>query len=363
MDIIDPRVETLTVTYDSITYSATYYKPATKITGITDEAYPNWTAGTTFAEGDFCIVPELKRKYRSASSSNTGNFPPIKGSIHWVDYGAINSYLMFSTDQDIGAQSIGTDVLLEFNFNTATAIAGVDIRFDSAHVMLIDTSGITYKSDYIAGTTYLIDEAVIFDQKLWVSLQNANTGHTPDISPTFWAEAPERVFFSETIAGTTYGVATFAGYFFDPIVVKTRSILTGLYWLPSSILRIKMTGETKLATICYGTTENLGCTIVGAKLRHESTSKFKVSDFTGFREVIRYGKARLLEGEVIYDTERFGYTSQIADRIMDRNIVWIPTKEDKFSEAISLGYIEQLEIPMEVATKTKSNVRIVGVNK
>ena len=363
MDIIDPRIEILTVTYNSITYSATYYKPAIKIAGITDEAYPNWAVGTTYALEDFCIVPELKRKYKSASSGNIGNFPPIKGSTHWVDYGAINSYLMFATDQDIGAQSIGTDVLLEFDFSTATAIAGIDIRFVTAHVMLIDTSGITYKSDYVAGTTYLINEAVVFDDKLWVSLQNANTGHTPNTSPTFWVEAPERVYLSETILGTTYGVATFAGYFFDPITVKTRSILTGLYWLPSSILRLKMTGETKLSTICHGITESLGATIVGAKLRHESTSKFKISDFTGFREIIRYGKVRLLEGEVIYDTERFGYTSQIADRIMDKNIIWIPSDDDKFSEAISIGYIEQLEIPMEVATKTKSNIRVVGINK
>lgn len=363
MVIIDPRIETLTVTYDNITYSATYYKPAIKIEGITDESYPSWAVGTTFAAEDFCIIPELKRKYKSTASGNIGNFPAVKGSTQWVDYGAINSYLMFSTDQDIGAQTVGTNVLLEFNFGTATAIAGIDIRFVTAHVMLIDTLDITYKSDYVAGTTYLIDEAVVFSEKLWVSLQNANTGNTPDTSPTFWVEAPERVHFSETISGSSYGVSTFAGYFFDPIVVKTRSILTGLYWLPSSILRIKMAGEAKLATICHGITEDLGATIVGAKLRHESTSKFKVSDFTGFREVIRYGKVRLLEGEVIYDTARFGYTSQIADRIMDRNVIWIPTTQDRFSEAISLGYIEQLEIPMEVATMTKSNVRIVGINK
>ena len=363
MDIIDPRIETLTVTYNSITYPISYFTPAIKIEGITDEAYPDWAVGTTFAKEDFCIIPELKRKYKSVADGNVGNFPAIKGSAHWVDYGAINSYLMFATDQDIGATTTGTDVLLEFDFSTATAIAGVDISFESAHVMLIDTLGIIYKSDYVALTSYSIDDAVVYAEKLWVSLQNTNVGNTPDTSPSFWVEAPERVYFSETISGTDFGCATFEGYFFDPIVVNTRSILTDLYWLPSSILRLKMTGETKLSTICLGVTESLGATIVGAKLRHESTSKFKISEFTGFKEILRYGKVRLLEGEVIYDTERFGYTSQIADRIMDRNIIWIPTTEDKFSEAISLGYIEQLEIPMEVATKTKSNVRIVGINK
>lgn len=363
MNIIDPRVETLTVTYDNIIYPATYYKPATTISGIVDEAYPNWAVGTTFAEGDFCIIPELKRKYLSATASNTANFPPVKDSTHWVDYGAINSYLMYATDEDIGAQTVGTDVLMEYDFSTATAIAGIDIRFGSAHVMLIDNSNINYKSDYVAGTTYIVDDAVVFDEKLWKSLQAGNTGNTPDTSPTFWEEVPELVYFSQTISGTSYGVETWAGYFFDPITIKTRSILTGLYWLPSSTLRIKTEGESKFGTIGYGALEDLGFTIEGARLRYESTSRFTVSDFTGFKSITRYGKVRLLEGEVLYDTDKFTYTSQIADRIMDKNVIWVPTEEDIFTDAISLGYIENFELPMTTFDMTSSPIRVVGINK
>ena len=362
MEIIDPKITTLSVTYNSITYSYDYYKPAIKITGITDEAYANWAVGTTFAAEDFCIVPELKRKYKSTVAGNLGNFPPEKNSTKWVDYGAINSYLMFSMDEDIGSQTVGTDVLLEFDFSTYTAISGIDISFLSARVMLIDTLGIVYKSDYIPGTTYLINEAVIYNDKLWVSLQNANIGHTPNISPTYWAEAPTRIHFDKTISGANYGVETFNDYFFAPLTTKTRSILTGLYWLPSSILRLKMTGAVKLASICHGITEDLGCSIEGMKLTHQSTSKFKISDYTGYRSITRYGKVRLIEGQIVYDTANFAYMSQIVDRVMDKNIIWIPTTTDIFSEAVSLGYIEQAELPMSKGEKTDTPIRIVGIN-
>lgn len=412
MDFVDPKITSLSVTYNDITYTTDYYNPAVKITGVTDQSYPDWsesivtagsfvvglkyqivTIGTTdftligasantvgvvftatgvgtgtgtaqsaYNTGDYVIIPELKRIFRSASDANVGKFPLAYLDTDWVDYGVINSYAMFATDENIGSKTTGTDSIFEFNFSVSNTIVGTDLDFVSADVLLINTDGINYLSDYVAGTTYAVDDAVVYNNSLWVSLLGSNTGNTPDVSPTYWVEAPERIFFDQNILGTDIGVPDFAAYFFAPIAKRTRYILTGLEWLPHSILRIKFTGALSIGTICLGRQESLGASLVGAKLRYQSTSKIKENSFTGFRDVIRYGKIRILEVDVIYDRDLFASTSQKIERIIDKNIVWIPTEEDTFSEAITIGYIENFDLPMDDFDISKSTTRIVGVS-
>lgn len=362
MNFVDPKLTTLSKTYNDITYTTNYFKPAVKITGVTDQSISDWAVGTTYNVGDYVKIPELKRIFRNATASNIGKFPLAYLNTDWVDYGVLNSYAMFATDENIGSKTTGTDCIFEFDFSMSNTIAGTDLDFVSADVLLINTDGVNYKSDYTGGTTYAINDAVIFNNKLWISLQNSNTGNTPDVSPTFWEQNTSRIFFDENILGSYIGVHDFPAYFFDPIVKRTRYVLKGLEWLPSSILRIDFSGAVSIGTIALGREESFGCALEGSKLRHQSTSKIKENTFTGFREIIRYGKIRLLEVDVIYDKELFGSTSQKVERVLDKNIIWLPTEEDIFSEAITLGYIENFDLPMEVSEKTKSSARIVGVS-
>ena len=362
MNFLDPKTTSLSVTYNDITYTTSYYNPAVKITGVTDQAYSDWAVGTTYNIGDYVIVPELKRIYRSASASNVGKFPLAYLDTDWVDYGVLNSYAMFATDENIGSKTTGTDSIFEFNFFASNTIVGTDLDFISADVLLINTDGINYLSDYVAGTTYAIDDAVIYNNDLYISLTAGNIGNTPDVSPANWAINTSRIFFDQNILGTDIGVPDFSAYFFDPIARRTRYILTGLEWLSSAILRIKFSGALSIGTICYGREESLGASLVGAKLRYQSTSKIKENAFTGFREVIRYGKIRILEVDVIYDKPLFANTSQKIERIIDKNIVWIPTEEDTFNEAITIGYIENFDLPMDDFDLSQSTTRIIGVS-
>lgn len=361
MNYIEPLTSNLSVTYDGITYTVNYYKPATTTDGVIDESHPDWLAGTTYNSGDYVIVPELKRIYRSAIDSNLGVFP-LSDSTKWVDYGAINSFRAFSSDADIGAKTSGTDGFLEFDFSRSNAISFIDLDFVSANFMLIRTDLITYLGLYNPATSYNIDERVYYAYKLYKALTN-NTGNQPDISPTHWEEDTANVYFNENILVADIGCSTYGEYFYAPAKKITRKTITNLEWLPSSVLRADFTDSWSVGTICYNTLEDLGCTLEESQVRYQSNSKIATNEITGFRSVLRLGKVRLIDCNVIIDSELFGNTLQKADSLIDKNIIWIPSTQDKFTEADSIGYIEEMDIPMNRDTKFKSKLRIVGVSK
>lgn len=89
---------------------------------------------------------------------------------------------------------------------------------------------------YSDATTYAIGNRVIFNNRIYESLQDANTGNQPDISPTFWLDVGAtnryRMFDSivnsqTTNTGTitvtiTPGVAITAAVFFNLIAATIR---------------------------------------------------------------------------------------------------------------------------------------------
>jgi hypothetical protein len=63
----------------------------------------------------------------------------------------------------------------------------VVITPDGCNVMIGDALGITWRGAYAAGATYNVQDAVQYSGDSYISLVNANTGHTPDSSPTYWS--------------------------------------------------------------------------------------------------------------------------------------------------------------------------------
>jgi len=361
MNYVNPLLTELSITSNDIEYTENYYTPTTYLTGVTDEAYSDWLVGTAYNVGDYVIVPELKRIFRSATS-HTGTFPPSDSTV-WQDWGVVNSYAMFASDSNIGSLTTGTDSIMEFDFSQSDTIVGVDLNFVSATIILFDTSTITYLGDYAGGTTYAIDEAVLYDGILYSSLTAGNTGNQPDISPTEWDERDDLVYFDESILGSDIGCLDYADYYYTDKTDKKRVILTDLEWLPESILRITMSGASSIGTINYGKVDEMGVTLRGTSLSYESTSAFSTNEFTGYREIIRYGKVRILEVVITYDLDDFNVLSTKIDDIIDKNIIFIPSSLDKFSEQITIGYIEKFKLPVSQFQDTQTVARVIGVNK
>jgi len=315
MKYATPLTQTLSVVDAGETYSVTYYKSPTVITGIVDEAYPNYLASTIFNVGDYTIIPELKRIYRCAAAATSGIFPlSAAGKIAWVDYGPVNSYRMFSIDDGIGAATTGTNLYMEIPFNQVDTIGMIDTVFISLHVEQIDNGTLAVLSDIV-------------------------------------------------INGKDIGCLSFAEYFYAESADVTRIIIDNLVWHPNSTLKLTFTGAIGISSFVVGNVRELGLTLYGTNLALEDRSKIADNVATDTRTVIRYGHVRVLSAKVLFNLDEFNLTAQKITRIIGKNILFIPTKNDSFNEMSHIAYIEKLNLPVDNPKVIDTEITLVGVVK
>lgn len=302
-----PKTQTLSMEHNGTIYSKSYYLSPV-ISGFTDENYRSYTtlATTPASVGEFVIVPELRRIYRSAIDNNQA-FPP-SDTAAWIDYGPTNSFKMLASDEFLGAKSIGENVVLEFAFNRMDTFAAIYVDFNSALVEQIENGA---------------------------------------------------VISTETIRGYR-GCLSFSEYFYGGKKPRRRFVRSDFKWRPASTLRITFSGAVEIGTLVCGKSAELGATIYGGALEYESESKFTIDEISGYRSVLRYGSVRVMDATIAFDTNSFNTLANTAEEIIDRNVLWIPTEQDRFSEAITIGYIERFRIPMEKTKMTQTQTRIIG---
>ncbi len=311
MNYIDPFRDDASVSYDDIVYSMGYYRHPTSLMGVTDETYANYDETTTYQVGEYCIIPNLNGIYRCSDADNIDNYPPAFPNV-WTFWSPINSYRMLAVDEFIGSVTTGTDVVMEFNFSKATAFALVDIDFEVLLVEVIDNS---------SGT----------------------------------------VVWSETVSGNTYGATSYYEYFYLESTIISRIYRDNLPWLNDATLRFTFTGAMSLGAVVMGIVEELGCTLYGTSMRFEDTSTISKSNVTGFRTVTRYGNIRVLDSKILLDEIDFNTVSRKVESIIGRNVLFVPTDNDVFSEMITIGYFETFDIPATGEVKVQTQSTIIGV--
>lgn len=310
MNYVELKKETLSVTYNNVTYSKEFYAPAISVTGVVDETHPSWNDTAAYTVDDYAIVPELKSIYR-CSVNNTGKFPAGNPSF-WTFWGYLNSVNMFACDESIGSKTIGTDVVVTLPFSRCNTLAIVDTDFSFVNIKQINNK--------------TSEEVVNF------------TKNSRDIS-----------------------CASYSEYFYKPVDTKRKVIVDNLKWLPNSNLVITFTGSCKIGTIGRGLIQDLGMTMLGTSLDWETRSKIKVDEFTNFRTVLRYGKVRVLTVQLIFKIDEFNRTAKKIDDLLDKNILFIPTNQDKFSELITIGYMEKFKLPLDNPETIQTSTQIIGV--
>jgi len=311
MKFVSPFTQKLSIEHNGMLYEKTIYEPPLSLSGVVDENYPNYYPAATYNTGDYVIVPELKTIYRCSADGVSGVFP-LSDPSKWVDWGFVNSYKMLSTDEQIGAQTVGVDIVMELPFSRRDTLGLVNTQFMQLHLELIDLD-----------TNEVVDDI--------------------------------------KVSGRDIGCTSFAEYFYDEIREKSRVIVDGLMWLPNSKLRLTFSGDVKIGSIVSGCARELGITLMGTELSFEDRSKILNDEFTNTRKVIRYGHVRVLKAKVLFDVPDFDVVAQKVGEIIGKNVLFIPSEKDRFSEMTNIAYIEDFSMPIENPVIFEANTTIVGV--
>jgi hypothetical protein len=385
MKFANPLTEELSVTVNDITYTKEIYRQPDTLSGVVDESYDNYDSTVNYNTGDYVIVPELKSIYRCTADSTKNVFPPSDPS-KWVDYGFINSYKMLSTDEQIGAQTVGDGIKMTLPFSSCDTLGLINVKFATLLLEQIDNSDHTVNDEDVGtgdGSTKeftLNDDKVVYlSESIYVdsTLNTRDSDYNIDYDNgviTF-TDAPadgakitadyEKAVVIRHIDGRDIGCTSFAGYFYDEVREKTRVITTDLEWLPDSTLKLTFIsetgGNTKIGSIVIGGLQALGVTLMGTELKFEDRSKIMNDDFTNTRKVIRYGHVRVLNGQVLFDTGDFDRTAQKISDIIGKNVLFVPDESDRFSEMTNIAYIEDFSMPLENPVVFKTTITLIGV--
>ena len=381
MKFVNPPTEVLSVTdSNGNTYKKTIYKQPSLLEGVTNENYPNYDSSATYNTGDYVIVPDLKTIYRCTADNTSGKFPPAYPDL-WVDWGFVNSYKMLATDEDIGAQTVGTDIKIEIDFNLSDTLGLINIEFvemlleewnTSRNVItgeILGTGDGNNKTFYTNYKPVLTESEIIYKNGTALT---RDTDYTIDYetgtiiltdAPTNGDEIKADYTFCsirKKINGKEIGVNTFAEYFYSPIKQKTRMIIQDLEWDSPNKLRLTFTGDTKIGNFIIGNSEDLGISLIGTNLTFRDKSKIDTSINT-YRKVIRYGHIRVLDAKIIFQNTQYDTIAQKINEIIGKNVLFIPDESDKYSEMTNLAYIESASLPVDNPVLTKTNMTLIGV--
>jgi len=381
MKYAKPLIQTLSVSQNGFDYKKTIYQQPDKLTGVDDGSNSDYDSTATYNTGDYVVVPELKSIYRCTADNVSGKFPPEYPDI-WVDWGFLNSYKMLSNDEEIGAQTTGTDMFVEYAFNQLDTVGIVNTHFTEMVLEEIDNNNSVVTGEN-AGTGDGNTKEFYLDNKLVArnsetvyidgTAKTRDTDYTidyfegkitfntaPDSGSNITADYTKCVV-KRKILGRDIGCLSFAGYFYDDIREKSRVIITDLVWLPSATLRMYFTGDSQIGSLVIGRIQDFGITLMGTSMSFEDKSKIANNTFNNTRKVIRYGHIRVLKAKVIFDVPDYNITAQKVNDVIGRNILFVPDESDKFYEMSNIAYIENFDMPLDNPVLFQANTTIIGV--
>jgi hypothetical protein len=147
-----------------------------------------WAAGTSYATND--AVSFNGSAYVSLVDNNTGNSPDIS-PVFWslvAEKGAVGATGAVGA---AGATGLQGPIGLTGSVGPAGA-AGATGATGATGLQGPAGIGFNWRLAWAAGTTYATNDAVSFNGSAYVSLQDNNTGNSPDLSPAFWSLVAEK---------------------------------------------------------------------------------------------------------------------------------------------------------------------------
>lgn len=248
----------------------------------TENEYPAWVIGTTYAIGDRCISTVTHRIYESVKESNTGKDPTDVANqsgttAYWLDIGPTNRWAMFDSE-----------------VSTQTEIA--------SPLTVVLRPG-AFNAVYLCGLDAEAIEMTVQDE--------------PGGNVTF--------SYSGTLEGSA--PADYWEYFFERFRPQVDFIASGIEEYNAAEITITLTrssGLVKCGVLAVGDLRPLGKTQRGAKAKPKSYSYIKTDDF-GNTSIKRRKKATDMSATVVVDLSEANTVLQTVRDMLDVPCVWIGT--------------------------------------
>lgn len=281
---------------------------------ITENDFPQWAVGTTYAIGAKVIVLSTHRIYESLVGSNLGNDPTTDDGTKWLNIGATNRWRAFD--------------------NTIT---------DQA----TNTTSITYSFD----PQSLVNSIAFFNLEA-IEIEVTVT------------DPVDGVVYDETVSLVdNSAVENWWSYFFEPIVRKSELVLFDLPNYVSAIVDVSInagTGNTaKVGQIVFGNQKTLGLTTYGTTV---GIQDYSTKDTDAFGNVIITERrfAQTVEYDVKLVTSTVRDVQKTLASYRATPLVYSGTDTGEFGDLV-YGYYRSFGINISTPSLSDATIEVEGL--
>lgn len=284
---------------------------------------------------------------------------------------------------------------------------------------IVSTDATEATAAYNAGTTYAAGDEVLYQDFIYLSLQNSNTGNTPDTSPTFWQQiapsnpwamfdttvstrtqatapfnvvvaitgivntmsvlnldnvtsadieirdtsvSPAEVIYTKTVELENSIVLDWYDYFFEPFVLSTDFVLTDLLPYGSTEIDVTFngTGTVGVGLFQVGANYRIGDTQQGVNIGIRDYSVKTTDDF-GNTTFVERAFSKRMSPLVFMDNSRLNATFKVLSELRATPTVFIGTDEPGYEPLIIYGFLKDWNIAIEYPTASLVSIDIEGL--
>jgi hypothetical protein len=276
------------------------------------EAYPTYSAGTTYAINAFVVY--LNKVYQSLQASNTGHTPDTSPTF-WQYISVGNKQAMF--DSEVSTQTTATTSL-----------------------------------------TTVVAPAVIINSLAYLELQGTQ------LQVEVRDGAGGTIVYNKTIALDNTIILDWYMYFFEPYNPKTEVILSDVPPYLNARITTTLTGSSgstvKIGSMIYGTVYKLGTTQYGVSSGIRDYSVKQTDDF-GNTTFLQRAFSRRMEANVFMNNTALAFNQRLLTTLRAVPAVWIGSTEDNFSPITVFGYYRDFNIDISYPTFSLCRIEIEGL--
>jgi len=283
---------------------------------------------------------------------------------------------------------------------------------------LIQTTVTDPNALYSSGTTYGAGVTTRYSNRLWLSLQATNLNHQPDTSPTWWSligpdnlhaafdtsvstvsSATASMIFTVkpgainslaliTLKGAVVEVAVtdqsdgliysnktgltgaevfdwYQYFFYDPLMLRTQVVYTGLPSRANALVSLKITGGVSelisIAQAIYGTMNEIGGTQYGASAGIVDYS-IKETDTFGNTTFVERPFSKRMSANVHLANNQINRAQNFLYSVRAKPSVWIASDDPTFEEALIVyGYYKEFSLTIAYPTHSIYSLDIEGL--